>query len=570
MSTLLVAPILVPMLAAGLTLAAWQSPRAQRRVGLAGSVALLAAGIALLVSVWNGGIQATAVSNWAAPFGITLVADLLSATLVVLVGVMGVGVALYAVEDISAEQHGLGFFTLYHVLLAGVCGAFLTGDLFNLYVWFEVLLMASFVLLTLGAAREQLEGAIKYVTLNLLSSAIFLAAAGLLYASARTLNMADLSVRLAALGHERPYLVGAIAMLFLTAFGIKASLFPLFFWLPASYATPPATVSAIFAGLMTKVGVYALIRAFTLVFPTTSYGYSILLILGVLSMLIGVLGAVSQMEIRRILAFHSISQVGYMVLGLGLLASPSEPARVLALASALVYMVHHSLVKGNLFLIGGMVAAQRGTYELKRLGGLAKAAPGLAVLFMLSALSLAGIPPLSGFWAKLSVVKAGLDAGQFLATTAALATGLLTLISMTKIWNEVFWKAPDGAGPVAMSSPGPFWRRRLAIGFFVVVTLAIGLAPGPFFELSRRAALQVLDRQGYVDAVNLQTTARSREAAAAPPIRGEFKEELSAKNARGAKAEWRENALDRLTRRVGRVLRGSSLLPLRTNTAARS
>ncbi|MBI1735388.1 MAG: Na+/H+ antiporter subunit D [Candidatus Rokubacteria bacterium] len=491
MKPLLVLPVLLPLLTAATALLAWRHRRGQRLLGVAGAAASLVAALALLARVDAHGIQAVQVGDWPAPFGITLVADLFSAVMIVLTALIGLAVAVYSLATMDAGREAFGYYPLLHLLLMGVSAAFLTGDVFNLYVAFEVMLMASFALMALGGERAQLEGAIKYVTLNLVSSAIFLTAVGVLYGTAGSLNMADLSQRLK--GDVSPAVVTALAMLFLAAFGIKAAVFPLFFWLPASYHTPPAAVSAVFAGLLTKVGVYALIRVFTLLF-THDVAFTHGLILGVagLTMVTGVLGAVAQGEFRRILSFHIVSQIGYMVMGLGLYTP-------LALAGSVFYIVHHIIVKTNLFLVAGAVHRLRGTYHLEPLGGLYRDHAGLAVLFLIPALSLAGMPPLSGFVAKLSLVRAGLEAERYLIVAVALGTGLLTLVSMTKIWAEAFWKP----GPAA-ARPGPALRTPallIPMAALAAITLALGLAAEPIFALSTRAAEQLLDPSRYVEAV---------------------------------------------------------------------
>jgi multicomponent Na+:H+ antiporter subunit D len=493
MSALVALPIVVPLLTAILCLLAWRSRRWQRLLNVAGSAALLGVGVALLWHVSAHGVQVVFSGGWPAPFGITLVADLLAAIMVLLAAVTGVAVAVYALGSIDERREAYGFHALYQVLLMGVCGAFLTGDLFNLYVCFEVMLMASFVLLALGGEREQLEGGVKYVTLNLLSSALFLAAVGAIYGVTGTLNMAQLA-ELVAQG-ETHSLLPALAVLFFAAFGIKAALFPFFFWLPASYHTPPIAVSAIFAGLLTKVGVYALLRTFTLIFTgDAEFTRTLLLVIAALTMTTGVLGAASQMEYRRVLSFHIISQIGYMVMGLALKTA-------LGLTGAVFYLMHHIVVKTNLFLIGGIVRRFGGSYDLKRLGGIYRSKPWLALAFLVPAFSLAGIPPLSGFWGKLVVIKAGLDAGAYVVTAVALVVGFMTLYSMVKLWNEAFWKAPPDARP---SDAG---ARRVPLVLLVpvlglaVLTVAIGLGAGPAFDLAARAAAQLADPSTYVAAV---------------------------------------------------------------------
>ncbi len=491
MTALVVLPVLVPLATAIACLALRPWRMAVRAASVLGAAAHLAVAAALLARVDGSGIQVMQMGAWPAPFGISFVADLLAAIMVLLAGITGLAVAVYSLGSIDAARERHGYHALFHVLLMGVSMAFLTGDLFNLYVAFEVMLMASFVLLALGGERAQLEGSVKYVALNLFSSAIFLAAVGVLYGVAGTLNMADLARAI-----ERgvaPGLVTTLACLFLVAFGIKAAVFPLFFWLPASYHTPPVAVSAIFAGLLTKVGVYALVRAFTLVFVgDTALTHSLILAVAVLTMVTGVLGAAAQFEFRRVLSFHIVSQIGYMVLGLGLFTP-------LALAGTVFYLMHHIVVKTNLFLIGGIVMRLGGTLDLAALGGLYRRRPGLAILFLVPAFSLAGIPPLSGFWGKLVLVKAGIESGQYAVTAVALAVSLLTLFSMTKLWNEAFWKEPPADHAVAAARVP--WTLLGPVVALAAITVAVGIGAGPVFDLASRAAAQLADPSQYVRAV---------------------------------------------------------------------
>jgi multicomponent Na+:H+ antiporter subunit D len=495
-NALVVAPLLIPLGTAAAALLLWRSRAAQRTLGVLGAAALFGAALLLLDAVRDGAVAVTQAGGWPAPFGITLVADLLSAIMIVLAALTGLAVAVYSLFSIDPGREWFGYWPLLHVLLMGVCGAFLSGDIFNLYVWFEVMLIASFVLLALGGEKPQLEGAIKYVTLNFLSSAIFLAAVGLVYGTTGTLNMADLAGVFG--GGARPALTASLAMLFLAAFGIKAAIFPFFFWLPASYHTPPVPVSAIFAGLLTKVGVYALLRVFTLLFAPGGGTHDLILALSGLTMVTGVLGAAAQTEFRRILSFHIVSQIGYMIMGLGLCTRA-------AIAGSVFYIVHHIIVKTNLFLVAGVVHRLRGTHELKRLGDLYRDHPVTAALFLIPALSLAGVPPLSGFFAKLALVRAGLAIDRYAIVATALVVSLLTLFSMTKIWAEAFWKeAPDraaaGAAPGAGRRPGVA-GMLLPITVLAAVTVGIGVLAEPLFLLSDRAAGQLLDPSAYVGAV---------------------------------------------------------------------
>lgn len=496
---IIILPIILPLIFAVTMLFFWKSVKIHRYVNFIGSSISLIISVIIMIQVLSYGIISLQVGSWQAPFGISIVADLLSTVMIVITAVIGFATALYSIGTIDPEREKFLFYPLLQFLLMGINGAFLTGDIFNLYVWFEVMLISSFVLLALGGTRGQFEGAIKYVTLNLLSSAIFLAAVGILYGIAGTLNMADLARRIPFI--EQKELLTVVSTLFMIAFGVKAAIFPLFFWLPASYHTPPVAVSAIFAGLLTKVGVYALIRFFTTIFVhDIGFTHNILLISAALTMLTGVLGAAAQSDFRKILSFHIISQIGYMILGLALF-SP------LAIAGAIFYIIHHIIVKTNLFFVSGVVDKLKGSYDLGKLGGVYKYYPMLGLLFLIPALSLAGIPPLSGFWAKFVVIKAGLEIKEYLVVGIALLVGLLTLFSMTKIWNEVFWKDdPKGSEnhieeSYKQISTSKKYLMFAPIIFLAVITIVIGFYAEPFFNYANAAAEQLIDSTNYINSV---------------------------------------------------------------------
>jgi multicomponent Na+:H+ antiporter subunit D len=486
---LLALPILLPLATAIALQIAPHRPRLLRTIAFAGAMAVLVAAVVLLVRVESGGIQVVQVAGWPAPFGITLVADLFSAMLVLMVGIVAVAVTGQSFSGVDPRREAFGYHSLIHILLMGVSGAFLTGDIFNMYVWFEVMLIASFVLMALHRTRAQLQAAFTYVALNLLASALLLTAIGLLYGQAGTLNMADL----ARAWPERrtPALDGALAMLFLVAFGIKAGLFPLFFWLPASYHTPPAAVGALFAGLLTKVGVYAMIRVFTLLFREPGSGmFTLILALSAATMVVGLVGAVAQRDIRRMLAFNLVGHIGFTTVGLALWTP-------LALGGSILYLFHHMLVITSLFLVSGLFLRQRRTTSFSSLGGLFRAQPGVAVLAMIPIFSLAGLPPLSGFVAKLAIVAAALESGRGWLAGVALLVGLLTLISMARIWEEAFWKpAPPESAPASLGA-----AVVAPLAGLVLLILGLTAAAGPVFDLSRRAAEQLLGADAYLRAV---------------------------------------------------------------------
>lgn len=494
MSWFLAAPLALPFLTAVFSFLARNSALG-RWISVGGNGLLLVLSIMLMNEVLREGVIAGQMGGWAAPFGITLVADYLGGVMVVITAITAFAVSIYALGDIDARKEYLGYHALFNVLIGGVTGAFITGDLFNLYVWFEVMLISSFGLLILGGSKEQIDGGVKYVTLNLVSTILFLAGIGLLYGMTGTLNFADLAVTVPEL--ENQGLVTVIAVLFMIAFGVKAAVFPLFFWLPASYHTPAFAVSAVFAGLLTKVGVYSLIRMFTLVFDgDIAFTHTILLWVAGFTMVTGVLGAAAQNDIRKILSFHIVSQIGYMILGLALMTP-------LAIAGAVFYLVHHIIVKANLFLIAGVAERAAGSTDLSKIGGLYKSAPLLAVLFLIPAFSLAGFPPLSGFWAKYILVAAALETEGWIIAGVALLVGLLTIYSMTKIWAEAFWKAhPDGIEPKLSRIGGPLRRSLLVpIAGLAALTLVIGFFPEPFVVFAETAAEQLLNPAPYISAV---------------------------------------------------------------------
>lgn len=488
MEHLVVLPVLIPLFTAIVILLLRMRMRAVRLAALAGSTMELGAAVWLLARAADGRVLVSQMDGWPAPYGITFAVDLFSAVMLLLTAFLGLIVLVYSFATVDAGRERIGYYALYQFLLMGVCGSFVTGDLFNLFVFFEVMLISSFGLMTLGGERAQLEGGLKYVVINMVSSTLFLSALGILYGATGTLNMAHLSQRLAL---APVGLTTVLASLFIIVFGIKAGMFPLFFWLPASYHTPPVAVSAVFAGLLTKVGVYALIRVFTLIFlRDVGYTHALLLVISGLTMVTGVLGAVAQYDFRRLLAFHIISQIGYMIMGLALFTP-------LALAGAMFHIIHNMVVKTNLFLVSGAVERLGGAFDLKKLGGLARTQPGIAGLFFISAMSLAGLPPLSGFFSKFMLVRAGLEQGQWIIVAVSLAVSLLTLFSMVKIWNEAFWK-PGQTSNVKLQISKAMAAPMIVMA---IVSVAMGVGVEGVFGVLMRAAEQMLEPAIYVTAV---------------------------------------------------------------------
>jgi multicomponent Na+:H+ antiporter subunit D len=520
-------PVLIPTLAAAATLFAGRRPRLQRTIALLALTAVVAVCAALLYLADRDGTIAVQVGGWGqsvpgmGPLGITLVVDRLSAMMLLVSAIVLLAVVFYAIgqgiRDGDEHQPVSIFLPTYLVLSAGVCTAFLAGDLFNLFVGFEVLLAASFVLLTIGASTERVRAGIAYVMVSMVSSLIFLIGIALIYAATGTLNMAELSVRLDGVP------AGTRAALFavlIVAFGIKAAVFPLSTWLPDSYPTAPAPVTAVFAGLLTKVGVYAIIRAHSLLFPGGAMD-RVLLVAALLTMLVGILGAIAQSDIKRLLSFTLVSHIGYMVFGISL-------SSALGMAGAIYYVAHHIVVQTTLFLVVGLIERQAGASTLQRLGGLAAASPLLALVFFVPALNLGGIPPFSGFIGKVALLQAGSQNGSVLAwilVGASVVTSLLTLYVMARVWTKAFWRAradaPEGnlsaAAPSALlddanDTADVSYADRddvgrmpvgmlLPTGALIAVGLTLTVLAGPIFAYTERAADEVLDRGQYISAV---------------------------------------------------------------------
>ncbi len=487
---ILILPILLPLLSMIVLIFTRRWLFFQQYFSLVASLVLTVVSATLLVDVYQNGITTMQVGGWPAPYGITLVGDLLAAIMLTTTSFVALVIMIYSPGFIDKERQTAGYFPLAFGLLMGVNGAFITGDIFNMYVWYEVMLTSSFVLIALGGSAEQLRGSVKYVTISFVASIFFVAAIGLMYGQAGTLNMADLAYKMRS-WEEMPY-INAALMLFFIAFSIKSALFPFFFWLPASYHTPPMAITALFAGTLTKVGIYTLIRFYSLfVVQDIMFWKIFFLVIAGLTMTIGVMMAASSFDIRKILSFHIISQVGYMVMGMAIFT-------VNAVAAAIYFTVHNMLSKTNTFLAGGLVYQRSGSYDLKYLGGMYKAMPLIALLFFVPAMSLAGIPPLPGFFGKFLLIKGGFEAGEYAITAVAIGVGFFTLFSMIKIWNEAYWKkAPDD-----MPVDGKISKRTIvATSLMAAAVVALGVFAGPVMEVCHAAAVQVTDVSGYIDAV---------------------------------------------------------------------
>ena len=438
-----------------------------------------------------------------------LVADRLACIMLCLSCGVGLVALIYSCFTATDKQQKYFFFPLFQVVLTGVNWSFMTGDIFNLFVAYEVMLMGSYGIMMVGASKAQVRQTMKYIAINVVGSTFFVAGVGLIYATVGAINMAEISQRTAQMTGDQAAIVTAVSTVMMIVFAMKTAAFPLFFWLPDSYPVVPSGVNGFFAGLLTKVGVYSLLRMYVVVFrqPGSEVALQIILGLSCFTMLLGVLGAMCQWEIRKILSWHIISQVGYMVMGIGLVGivikaadgstdvAATEALKTAAVVGTIFYIVHHIVVKSSLFLVGGIAERVTGTQELKKMGGVLDLAPGVAGLFLIASFSLAGMPPFSGFLSKFVLVKAGLAGGAYIVVTVAIVTSFFTLYSMTKIWGYAFW------GKKCRKQAGSGYRALMApTGVLIAFTVLMGVMAQPFVALAERAAKDVTDPTAYIQA----------------------------------------------------------------------
>lgn len=501
MENLVVYPILLQFITSIVMLFFWKNVKFQKVLSVSVSVAALALSIYLFYRVYTGGFLVLHAGKWKAPFGISFIADTLSVTMTLLSAISGLAVSIFSVTTISQSRLRFGFLPVMHFLLTGLNGVFLTGDIFNMYVWFEIIVITSFVLLSLGGEKAQLEGSTKYFTLNIISSTFFLTGLGVLYGITGTLNIADLHQKMAEVPHKG--MIEVTSILFLIGFGTKAAMFPFFYWLPSSYHTPPSAVSALFGGLLTKMGVYALLRAFTIIFPYNQFINDIILGISLFTMIIGGMGALVQGNIVRIFSYLIICHIGFMLLGLSIHTEQG-------LNGSVSYMIHDIVIKTNLFLIAGVIYKISGTHNIKKLGGLYKTHPILSLAMFLCFISLVGVPPFSGFWPKISLVRAASSVGGaygIILICGIIFASFITLLVVAKIWMEVFWKdkveLPQVENFRYFESLSSYERLKMCtpIVFLLCVSLFIGFGAEYIQLLSSKVTQEILTNTQYIQKI---------------------------------------------------------------------
>ncbi|WP_339254583.1 Na+/H+ antiporter subunit D [Sporosarcina sp. FSL W8-0480] len=490
MINLLLFPIIIPFLFAILLLFFKENVMMQRIITVIGVTLGLIASFFLLITIRTEGVQVVTLGSWPAPFGISMVSDMLSALLVTTTLIITLFVVIYSFTSIGTERERFFYYPGILFMVTGVNGAFTTGDIFNMFVFFEVLLIASYLLIVLGGEKKQLRESIKYILVNIVSSALFVITVAYLYSVVGTLNMADISVKITEIG--QPGIITVIAVLLLIVFGIKGSIFPLYFWLPGSYAAPPIPVLALFGALLTKVGIYAIMRTYTLFFiHDTGFTHEILMVLSILTIIAGCIGALAYFDLKQIIIYNIVIAVGVILFG----AAQMNEAGI---SGAIFYLIHDMLIKGALFLLIGIIIYVTGTSNLRKMGGLMKTHAPLGWFYLIAAFGLAGIPPLSGFIGKLLIAQGAFQAGNLWGSIIILASSLVVLLSVMRIFIYAFWGEPVGLPKTERKS-----YAKLMIPAIVLVVLSIlyGLGTEWLIPYMTDATDVLLDPSIYINAV---------------------------------------------------------------------
>lgn len=430
MINLILFPILIPLFMGIILIFFHKKIILQRIFSLLSTSTSIIVALVMIDKIKNAGIQTVNLSNWDAPFGITIVSDMVSALLVLTTNVIAFCCILYSFKGIDRARENYFYYSMIQFLLVGVIGAFSTGDIFNLFVFFEVMLMASYVLLVLGNTKIQLRETVKYIVVNVVASALFVIAVAYLYSVVGTLNMAFISERISEVGGTG--ILTVIAVLFLIVFGLKGAIFPLFFWLPGSYNAAPIPILALFGALLTKVGVYSIARTYSLFFYEDSYVFTLLGTLALITIILGAIGSIAYNDVKKIIIYNIVTAIGVILFGFSTFNKVS-------LSGAIFYLIHDMIIKGALFLLIGIMIYITGTSNLKSMSGLIKRYPLLAWTFFIAALGLAGIPPLSGFVGKLLIIQGAFEESNYIGGFIIVLSSLLVLLSVIKIFVKAFW-----------------------------------------------------------------------------------------------------------------------------------
>ncbi|MEW8970074.1 MAG: Na+/H+ antiporter subunit D [Mesobacillus sp.] len=490
MNNLIILPILIPLITGVVLIFFSKNIMAQRWISAISGLITIVASFMLANHVYRNGIQTMDLSNWEAPYGITLVSDMLSALLVLTTSIIAFASLFYSFKSIGQARERFFYYPVVNFLIVGVNGAFTTGDIFNLFVFFEVMLMSSYVLLVLGGTKIQLRESIKYILVNVISSALFVIAVAYLYSVVGTLNMAHISVRLSEVGSAG--IITVIAILFLIVFGLKGAIFPLYFWLPGSYYAPPAPVMALFGALLTKVGVYSITRTYTLFFyHDAGYTHQLLQILAVMTIIAGVIGALAYTDIKKIIIYNIIVAVGVILFGVSVLTPES-------LTGSVFYLIHDMNIKATLFLLIGIIIIITGTSDLEKISGLINRYPALGWTFFVATAALAGIPPLSGFAGKLMIVRSGFETENYIGAFVVLMSSLLVLFSVMRIFIRGFWGTPRA---FKNEDEAPVKWLLAAPAILTVFAVLYGFGTEAIYPVISTAAETLANPEIYINAV---------------------------------------------------------------------
>ncbi len=490
MINLLLLPIILPFFFAMILLFFKEKIVVQRVLTLIGLAFSLIVSFILMAKVKSDGIQTLTLGSWPAPFGITMVSDMLSVLLVTTSILITFFVVWYSFKSIGEERERHYYYPAVLFMLTGVNGAFTTGDIFNMFVFFEVLLMASYVLIVLGGEKKQLRESIKYILVNVISSALFVITIALLYSVIGTVSMADIAVKVAEVG--QPGILTVIAILFLLVFGIKGAIFPLYFWLPGSYAAPPMPVLALFGALLTKVGVYAITRVYTLFFiHNMAVTHELLLILSVVTIIAGCIGALAYFDLKHIMIYNIVIAVGVILFGVAQMNDNG-------MTGAMYYLMHDMIIKGALFLLIGIIITITGTSNLRKMGGLMTTHAPLGWTYLVAAFGLAGIPPLSGFAGKLLIAKGAFEAGNAWGSIIMLASSLVVLLSVIRIFIYAFWGEPKLDATRVKIRYGHLMAPAVVL---VILSVFYGVGTEWLVPYMTDASHVLLNPSTYIDAV---------------------------------------------------------------------
>lgn len=491
MTNLVLMPILIPFFGAIFLMLLPRKVILQRVLAVITSAVLIGANIFLVYYVYQHGILVVTLGNWPAPFGISIVGDMLAILLVTTTSLVLLGTLIYSFYSIGKPRERFLYYPAVLFMIVGVNGSFLTGDIFNLFVFFEVMLMASYVLLVLGGTKVQLKATVKYLLINVIGSAFLVMAIALLYSMIGTLNMADISQKISEINGGNTGMITVVAVLFLFVFGLKAGIFPLYFWLPGSYFAPPIPVLALFGALLTKVGVYAIIRVYTLFFYNeTSFALPLLSTLALITIVLGVIGAISYNDMKTIMIYNILIAVGVILFSVSLMTRE-------AMTGAIFYLIHDMLIKGTLFLVIGTIIAITGFSSIKKFSGLMSVKPSLGWTFFIGALGLAGIPPLSGFIGKLLIVEGAFAVQNYVGGVIVLLSSLFVLLSMIKIFSKGFWGEKKGTFKLDI----PYRKMMVPVLMLLAISVAYGIFSEGMYPLIEKAVDPLVDPSIYIQAV---------------------------------------------------------------------